>query len=98
MANAQTIRGNAGHATDSPLFAPVVVSLFVGILALSAWAPGLVTATIGTVFFTVGLTLAGSLWLVSGRGDRRAKGWDLAAAAVFLGFIAILVSDALPAL
>lgn len=98
MANTRFIREDISSPSDRPLFVQVVVTLFVGILALAALAPSVVTAAVGIASCTLGLILASVLWLTSDRADPRTAGWDLAGAAVFLGFIAILVSDAIPAL
>lgn len=98
MANAGFIRHAVSEPSYGPLVAQLAVTSFVAILALAGFAPGIVTATIGGILLALGFLLAGLLWLIRGRAARPSTAWDVAGAATFLGFVAVLVSEAVPAL
>ncbi len=98
MANAGFIRHAVSEPSNGLLVPQIAVTAFVGILALAGFAPGIVTAVIGGVLLAFGFLLASLLWLVRGRAARPSTAWDIAGVATFLGFVAILVSEAVPAL
>lgn len=93
MAMLERFPAQAVSVSPSRRLAEIVVTAFVGVLALSAWGPPAATAVLGIALLTLGLLLAAGLFLTRG-GFKSSLAWDLAAIATFLGFVATLVSDA----
>lgn len=95
MAMTDRLSVDTVSAPPSRGVAEIVVTAFVGVLALAMWAPTVVTAALGVALLAVGFLMATGLWLARVPLSKPSAAWDVAAAAIFLGFVATLVSDAI---
>lgn len=75
-------------------FAGTAVTLFCAVLTLSFVAPPAATAALGMLALAAGLAGALVLWAVRWPQTERVGAWDVCALSAFLGFVAVLISDA----
>lgn len=87
-----------GEVSEARHFAEISVASFVAVLLFSLLAPGLIVSASGVVLLVAGLFGAAGLSIARWPRERAGGAWDYAALATFLGFVAVLVSDATPAI